>query len=139
MTEIVLIGDLVRWRGEKWVVCAKAGAPNGRYARLANIEASEPYLMETYDIGPSLIERPEFSIGQRVKVGMNEGVIVAELPIAEDGQREFRILFDAYRRPIPSGGYVAYIGHHVSVPGWRLTLENTTKRTGETETENGET
>lgn len=130
---IVLIGDIVRWRGEKWVVFAKAGAPNGRYARLMNIGASEPYSMETYDQGPALIERPDFSIGQRVKVGVNEGEIVAELPIADDGQREFRIAFDEYRRPIPSGGTLLCVGHHTTVPGWQLTLENMTGRTGELE------
>lgn len=125
----ILIGDVVKWRGETWVVAAKAGAPNGRYARLMNLKY--PTQMETYDHGPTLIERPEFAIGQRVKVGDNEGEIVAELPIGDDGQREFRIVFDEYRVPIPSGGHLMRIGHQATVPGWQLTLENMTGRTGE--------
>lgn len=130
----VLIGDIVRWRGEQWVVAAKAGAPNGRYARLMNLKY--PTQIQTYDHGPTLIERPDFTIGQRVRVGENEGGIVAELPIGDDGQREFRIAFDEYRVPIPSGGHLMRIGHQATVPGWQLTLENTTGRTGETESGN---
>lgn len=80
----------------------------------------------------NVIGHAEFTVGQKVTVGINEGVVERVT------DTDVLVRFDLITSPLRGGGSVAYVDRQRWVPIWQLALENDARLRGgqQTETEN---
>ena len=118
------IGDIVTIRSRqdatRWVAApAGSHSPTGEpYVRLIQPGLHQNIAFTTYLANCDFVRRPEYSEGQRVKVGAHDGTILSLT------DAEATIHLDAYSRPLRGGGNLAMPDGRTTVPLWALTLEN---------------
>jgi hypothetical protein len=122
-----LIGDVVAWRGEEWVVAGKFGSPKGtiRYVRLVRRDGPRGVWrgIGAYETEPTLVRRPEFAIGHQVKLNGWEGEIVSAAPEQHAGEALWRCRRSSRVYVTARGTRLVYEPHETLVAAWHLTLE----------------
>jgi len=112
------VGDIVSFRGHKWVVAELVPSPGEQLVRITrNIPNGFGESFVTGAASLEVVETPAYAIGQRVRVGGMPGEIVAM------NADEATVALDPYHEPINGGGHYLHRGRS-TVPFWKLSLEN---------------
>lgn len=119
--------------GFVWIVAEQVPSVDGvPDLRIVRQDFPNPVSYVAGILSLNVIGHSEFAVGQKVRAGINEGVVERVT------DSDVLVRFDLITSPLRGGGSVAYVDRQRWMPIWLLALENDARLRGvqPTETEN---